>query len=163
MAALSKQNRWTIRLLLLSNIFFLGLLFYESMIKFDAINYGDDNIEHIQVKNESQNILDDMISWAINPYSICYIFNQDKNISNENRIAFVTVSDLTVYPHPKSWLPLARMNRLQYARSFGYDYCDFPRDWDFTTFRESEWVKFGALYTVLSYYQYVVWYLHFMS
>merc|ERR1712228_586275 len=102
-------------------------------------------------------ILQDMIAWSISPYSICYIFNKDNNVNNESRIAFVTVSDLTAYPHPKSWHPLARMNRLLYSQFFGYDYCDFPRDWDFTTLRESRWEKFGALHTVLTYYQYAVW------
>lgn len=170
--AQQKYNR-TVYILFISNMIFCGLLFFEYMIKFDYINYKDQsslteiqlvNQQHIisidSIDDNDENddiIIDDMINWSIEPYSICYINNKNKNISNIDRIALVTVSDLTSYPHPSSWYPLARMNRLQYAYKFSYDYCDFPRDWDFTTLRETRWVKFGALYTILKYYKYIVW------
>eukprot|EP01083_Nonionella_stella_P064094 166752_1 len=140
--------------LLVFNTVLCSLLF-NSKIPARVANSID--VESITTSSNANELMDDMIDWALEPYSICYIFNQNKDIHNESRIALVTVSDLTSYPHPKSWLPLSRMNRLQYAYNFTYDYCDFPRDPDFTTLRETRWVKFGALYTVLKYYKYVVW------
>eukprot|EP01083_Nonionella_stella_P070012 187048_1 len=146
--------------LLISNMVSCTLLFWECMLKFNDVSM--DSNTHIfpielTLMDDHDDIIEDMIHWALKPYSICYIFNKNKDINSENRIALVTVSDLTSYPHPKSWLPLSRMNRLQYAYNFSYDYCDFPRDFDFTTLREIRWVKFGALYTVLKHYKYVVW------
>ena len=150
---------------------FCGLLFFEyfECMNDNYMTFPSQNppIQLLNVfDNDSENeddIINDMISWSIEPYSICYIFNKNKKIIGDNnndkysRIAIVTVSDLSSYPHPSSWIPLSRMNRLQYAHKFNYDYCDFPRDWDFTTLRETRWVKFGALYTVLKNYKYVVW------